>query len=105
MSKVYPDALRTGSLDKLVPDRGAAVEKIKGELVALGKVEDGPSVKDDDQLLHQLRAPPKLFLCFIHHLTELGWDCDYGSTAPESSSFLRPTLTKNWQALAESPVG
>ena len=69
MSKVDPQTLRTGSRDELVPDRSAAVEKIKGELVTLGKGKDGPSVQEGDQLLYQLGAPPELFLCFILHFT------------------------------------
>ena len=72
MSKVDPQALRTGSRDELVPDRSAAVEKTKGELVTLGKGKDGASVKEGEQLLHQLGAPPKLPLCFVCHLTETG---------------------------------
>ena len=97
MSKVDPQALRTGSRDELVPDRSASVEKSKGELVTLGKGKDGASVKEGEQLLHQLRAPPKLCLCFVcHFLKRVGLIgkrlCDYGlvngvCTAPETTSF------------------
>ena len=73
MSKVYPHALWAGSGAKFVPDRIAGVENVKGQLVTLGKGEDGASVQEGDQLLHQLRAPPELFLCSILHFTGLGW--------------------------------
>ena len=66
-------ALRTGSRDELVPNRSATVEKIKGELVRLGKGKDGAGVKEGgDQLLDQLGAPPKLFLRFLCHFSQLG---------------------------------
>ena len=40
-----------------------------GDCINLGKAEDGVEVHEWDEVLHQLRAPPKLFLGLTWHVS------------------------------------
>ena len=53
----------TNLLNQFVPD-SFAEDDVEDRLMGLGKGDDGEGVEEGDQVLHQLRAPPELFLSF-----------------------------------------
>ena len=55
------DLLLDCLLDQLVPD-SLAKDDVQDRLMRLGKADDRGGVEEKEQVLHQLRAAPELFL-------------------------------------------
>ena len=66
---LVPGDLATDLLDQLVPD-SLAQDDVQDRLMRLGKTDDGGGVEEKEQVLHQLRAAPELFLSLTKHFSE-----------------------------------